>query len=719
MSQKLVEILLDTIPTSCFLINHEYKTIYCNQAAVDLFTQDQYDRQYLIDRSRYIYPDYESDKTYVDRVLMEACGKVSAEGRFKFEHPHTTLQGELMPCEVTIAPLQIQGNQHFLYYVRDLRENQLIYAEMKRREAAEEENRAKTRFLARMSHEIRTPMNVVLGITEVQLMREDLPPETKEALSRIYSSSDLLLTIINDILDLSKVEAGKMEIVPHVYETAGLIMDTVQLNLMNKGGKDIKFTLAVDENLPTQLMGDELRIKQILNNLLSNAFKYTEQGSIKFEVSISEDFTLLFYVKDTGQGMTAEQIKLLFESEFTRFNTQSNRAVQGSGLGMSIANQLITLMGGHIHVNSEADKGTIITVRIPQRAVVDTVLGPEGVKSLQNFHTIPRRQVRTLNSPPPPMPGGRVLVVDDIESNLYVARELLLTYKLNVDTAESGYEAVSRIKDGEVYDIIFMDHMMPGMDGIETTKQLRVLGYEHPIIALTANTMGDQGRLFLQNGFNGFVSKPIDIKQLNTYLFQFIYDKYSEQLVAVNEETLHHTGISQSLAEAFVRDAGQAKSVLDIDLQDLDENTLQSYITHIHVIKGALLNIGEASAAKVADALVQAARSGDMLTVQAISPGFLTRLQAVVNALSPPEEDNIENEDIAFLREQLAFIHLACKAYDITSARECLDTLGQKPWSKNTRELISEIATLLLRGYFEETAKLTRKALKNRGEAWS
>ena len=549
-AEERVKLVLDASPMSCYLLDSNHRVLDCNQAAIELFARqpgrqfvETYPnrpdfgkcespgcggcrdsgrdsclaRRYLIDNYRHIFPDR-------GKSMAECFGKASRNGICRLELPVSTLYGETLSCEITIVPVTYQEGNGFAVYMRDLRAE-------KRREIAEEENQAKSRFLARMSHEIRTPMNAVLGIAELQLQKETHPPETAEAFSRIYNSSNLLLTIINDILDISKVESGKMEIIPVTYETTGLIVDTVQLNLMHTGSKDISFSLSVDENLPSHLIGDELRIKQVMNNLLSNAFKYTAKGSVSLAIEVGDspnpdEVTLIVRVSDTGQGMTEEDINRLFNAEFTRFNIQSNRAIQGSGLGMSIAHSFITMMRGEIKVDSAPGKGSTFVVRLPQRKMDGRILGRETAERLQKLENVQKFRKRTDRFTLDPMPYGRVLVVDDVDINLYVAEGILASYEIVVETAGSGPEAIEKIGNGEVYDIIFMDHMMPEMNGLEATRIIRDMGYGHPIVALTANAIKDSEEMFMGNGFSGFVSKPIDIGKLNTYLVRFIRDKY-------------------------------------------------------------------------------------------------------------------------------------------------------------------------------------------------
>ncbi|MCL2011117.1 MAG: transporter substrate-binding domain-containing protein [Synergistaceae bacterium] len=395
-------------------------------------------------------------------------------------------------------------------------------------EAATAASRSKSVFLANMSHEIRTPMNAIMGITEILLNDDSVAPNTREALDKVYSSGELLLCIINDILDLSKIEAGKLELTWGEYDVASLINDVTTVNMVRIGSKPIEFELSVDENTPSTLYGDELRIRQILNNLLSNAFKYTESGVVRLSVYV-EDTTLVLRVSDTGCGMTEEQLTTLFDA-YTRFNVEANRMTEGAGLGMNITQNLVRLMGGEITVKSEPDIGTIFVVRLPsargeqtkQTKISSGVLGGETVERLRKFRTNGAKQIRRARISFEPMPHGSVLVVDDVESNIYVVQGLLAPYKLSVDSVMSGFEAIDKIKSGKVYDVIFMDHMMPKLDGIETTKLIRAHGYTNPIVALTANALTGQSEIFLSNGFDAFISKPIDVRELNAALKRFV-----------------------------------------------------------------------------------------------------------------------------------------------------------------------------------------------------
>jgi len=451
------------------------------------------------------------------------------------------------------------------------------------KEQAVEANRTKSSFLARMSHEIRSPMNVILGITEMHLEKEELPQDAREAFGKIYDSGYLLLNIINDILDMSKIEAGKLEIMPVNYDVVSLINDTIQLNVMRFDSKPIQFELQADERLPVTLFGDELRIKQILNNILTNAFKYTDSGKVllavdaEYETHEREEtpyMTLIFRVSDTGRGMTREQVDKLFD-DYTRFSLEASRTTEGTGLGMGITKRLVDLMNGGISVESELGKGSVFTVRLPQKLVENTgMLGRELAESISWF-----RFDRTAKKKAPQiireyMPYGKVLVVDDMEPNLYVARGLLSPYGLSIETAASGFEAVEKVKSGMKFDIIFMDHFMPEMDGIQTVKIIRSLGYTQPVVALTANAISGQADVFLENGFDGFISKPIDIRQLNETLNKLVRDRYPFETVEA----------ARQLNDNLRKNTGAVK----IDLSYIKVLVVDDFLPNLNVAAGML-----------------------------------------------------------------------------------------------------------------------------------
>jgi len=595
--------------------------------------------------------------------------------------------------------------------------------------ALETASKAKSEFLAKMSHEIRTPMNAILGITEIQLQKDTLAPDMKDVLGRISSSGYSLLEIINDILDLSKIEAKKMKLMPAEYETANLISDSIQLNIIRVGGKSIEIKLRVDKNVPSVLFGDELRIKQILNNLLSNAIKYTEKGEVELVVSAEPTndksdckVHLIFIVRDTGQGMKPEHVNKLFDETYARFNLEANRKVEGTGLGMSIVKNLVNMMNGKISVESEFGKGTTFTVRLLQGDVGSPPIGEELAQDLQNFHFKCKTQTKKSQIVRENMSYGSVLIVDDMETNLYVAKGLMVPYGLKIDTVSSGFDAIEKIKTGNSYDIVFMDQMMPEMDGVKTTKIMREFGYYKPIVALTANAVAGQAEMFLLNGFDAFISKPIDIRELNNILNRFVRDRQPQETLKSartqksEEKTEQPTPADEALLSIFARDAKKSEKILRSIYDrrnDYEKDDINTYIINVHAMKSALANIGENELSKFAGELEQAAREQNISAINSKTSEFLDALQAVILKTAPKQEENadIDDEDPAFLREKLLAIQSACKAYDKKTVKKTLSELDKKNWSRKTKETLNKIAEHILHSDFEKAAAVVKDSL--------
>jgi CheY-like chemotaxis protein/anti-sigma regulatory factor (Ser/Thr protein kinase)/HPt (histidine-containing phosphotransfer) domain-containing protein len=401
-----------------------------------------------------------------------------------------------------------------------------------------------------MSHEMRTPLNAIIGFAELELGKEkeakDLyPADTRESLEKIYSSGVTLLGLINDILDISKIESGKFELIPVNYDTPSLINDTVVLNIVRIGSKPIVFKLDIDENLPARLFGDELRIKQILNNLLSNAFKYTKEGQVILRIRCERDDAgvwMNYSVSDTGMGIREEDVNKLF-GEYNQVDTKSNRHIEGTGLGLAITKRMVEMMNGAISVTSEYGKGTTFTVRILQGFISDIVIGKELAENLMEFRYIMARQDRNRQLVRTHIPYARVLVVDDVATNLDLARGIMKPYGMTVDCVTSGQASIDLIRKGEPrYNAIFMDHMMPGMDGLEAVRIIRnEIDSDYartvPIIALTANAIIGNEKLFLNNGFQDFLTKPIDIMKMNGAVNRWVRDRELEKKLGLDVES--------------------------------------------------------------------------------------------------------------------------------------------------------------------------------------
>ncbi|MDR2731761.1 MAG: response regulator, partial [Fibromonadaceae bacterium] len=497
-----------------------------------------------------------------------------------------------------------------------------------------------------------------------------------------------------------------------------------QLNIIRIENKPVEFKLKVDKNIPLELMGDELRVKQVLNNILSNAFKYTAAGEVLMSVSAekykSEDYDvmLVFRVKDTGQGMTEEQVRKIFD-EYSRFNLSSNRSIEGTGLGMSITRNLINLMEGEISVESEPEKGSVFTIRLPQKSASTEILGREASENLQNFRMLNSSQMKKMQIVRDSMPYGRVLIVDDVESNLYVAKRLLNPYDLSLETASNGFDAIEKVKSGKIYDIIFMDHMMPKMDGIEATRIIRSLNYKHPIIALSANAIAGQAEIFIEKGFDGFISKPIDTRQLNTELNRLIRDKQTPEVIAKAQEKAAIkrsmqtvSALDTDLLAIFAQDAKKSLAVFEEILSNMDNATdedLKLFTINAHAMKSALTNIGEKVLSQIALALETAGKEQDKNTIKKRTRELMDALKKIIEKTEKSKKFAESDGNTAYLYEQLKIVSDACAKYDARTADFALAKLGEMVWSYETGDILEQISKHILFSEFEEAGALALK----------
>lgn len=492
--QNAKETVIESMDEGIIVSDNQMNFLYANPAACELFPDMKLGEGSISDSE--IQAIYEQSGTVID------LNDKSYEIRTSEIRDEVKVRGYMLSV-IDVTEMTAQAKM-----MRELKEK------------AENASHVKSAFLANMSHEIRTPMNAILGMTEIAL-RGELDPQQRDAVEQIKSASMTLITIINDILDFSKMESGKMEIVEADYDLMTLVQDVYHIISGKVEEKNLKLEIEIDPTMPKGLYGDEIRLKQVLINLVNNAVKFTDQGSIRLNIGYEkkeDDFLFKASVRDSGIGIRPEDLERIFNS-FEQSDTFRNRKKEGSGLGLAISRQLLILMGGEIHVESVYRQGSHFYFEVPQRVTNEE---PCGELNLERRQT---RTVQTAEYENFRAPEAKVLIVDDNLVNRKVAAGLMKPFAMQIDTAKSGEEAIEMVKQKE-YHLIFMDHMMPDMDGVEATHVIRELEGEYyqkvPIIALTANAISGVKEMFLAEGMDDFIAKPIDFKELSEKIVHWL-----------------------------------------------------------------------------------------------------------------------------------------------------------------------------------------------------
>ena len=561
------------------------------------------------------------------------------------------------------------------YHLNTLHQMDYAAQLVEARDAADKANEAKSEFLANMSHEIRTPINAVLGMNEM-ILRESLQareqlPDDREAVRRVFtdisnyggnieSAGHNLLAIINDILDFSKIESGKMEIVDAPYRFSSVLNDVSNMIIFKARDKGLDFLVDVDSDLPDGLYGDEVRVRQVMTNLLNNAVKYTKTGSVTLSVHIAPGdeiregsaVRLVIAVKDTGIGIREEDRAKLF-GKFERVDLQQNSTVEGTGLGLAITRSLVGMMGGSIDVESEYGAGSVFTVTLPQ-----TVVSAEAVGDFkEKFEQSMRRTAAYKGSFR--APDACILIVDDTKMNLTVATGLLKKTALQIDTASGGPEAIELARSKR-YDLILMDQRMPGMGGTEAMQRIKALdesaNAETPFVCLTADAVSGAKERYLAEGFTDYLTKPIDSKALEAMLMKYLpAEKVMPVGAAEAPEAekpsndgfapLRGAGIDPRIGLSYCQDdADFYRSILREYALGAEEKLRalrdayaaqdwKDYAVYVHALKSTSRTVGAAALSERAAQLEAAANGGDAGTIRSEHDALLARYETVVAAI--------------------------------------------------------------------------------------
>lgn len=652
---------------------------------------------------------------------------------------------------VKFISLKAQSNQELLKVV-----------EIKRKEA-KSAGKAKTDFLANMSHEIRTPMNAICGMSDL-LLQTKLTDEQLDYVSTIKLSSDNLLSIINDILDFSKIEAGKMELVPQSYNLLSPLYSLQNTIDVRIGERPLDFKISIKRDMPTELYGDEVRVQQVILNLLTNAVKYSNQGHIElivdYEKIADDEIMLKITVKDQGIGIKKEDMPKLFEA-FSQVDMERNHRIEGTGIGLTITERLVRSMGGSITLESEYGVGTTFYVSMRQKvedfnSVIDTESTDDFVvishsNILKGFVSGKKKIAKFI------APDAKVLVVDDNEANLKVAKGLMGQYKLSVRTCTSGKAALDILETDKSFDILFIDHMMPEMDGVELTKILRSSNDDYlkyvPIIALTANAIKGVSEMFLANGFTEYLSKPIDTERLGEVLNKWIPENKKkeameeEESVADNNEAVDENeenllnmlrqienvdydkamtlcgkseDILLSVIEVYVKSYSQIKERIDSTYAKED---LKNYAIEVHGVKSSSRSIGNDVLGEMAYRLEIEAKDGNIAYVKENHSEFVMKYEQFVGKLKEivdklKTEEKIEK--VKFSKEEmLSMINECISLYDefeTTKAEEVLKKLQCAECDENIMNLINDAIDSAELFDFDEVTKILTNIKESLGE---
>ena len=725
-----IRLMLDSTPLIYILRDKDFNIIDCNLEGLKLFGIS--DKSEFIRNFRKYSPEFQPDGTSTadfERMLQK---KLSESNSYTVERTFLTARGEPIPVETTIVQVDWKGSCSYISYSRDLRE---IKAKEKKvqesieqsrklefqKEMAQAASEAKTQFLANVSHEIRTPMNAVLGMLEL-LLSEDLNKRQLRYVGDIKTSAMALLDIINDILDISKIQAGKFNLVPVNFDFRALVenISSMVKFLISNNKKDIRFDLEIQGKLPDYLFGDDIRLRQALLNLLSNAIKFTDRGFVKLHIDVT-DSSIGFAVSDSGIGIRANDIPGLFDT-FYQVRTQGGRSIRGTGLGLSITKVLIEMMGGNITVESVYGEGTTFHVEIPK------ILGD---RSSINYGS--ENEIITCSA------DTKVLAVDDNLINLNVMCGLLRLYNINAETVTSGPEAIELMKINS-YDIVFMDYMMPEMNGVEATRIIRGMGKTVPIIALTANAVTGAREMLLEAGMNDYISKPIIKTSLNHIIKNWIpaekilsittsskiinqseaemYKDFWERIDEIDELSMY-IGLERVSGQRDVYEKSLKLLIKEIEKcrinlnKFLDVNDMHNFCVEVHSMKGSLANTGAMDLSESAYELEVASENENVAFCLLNLPFFLENLNSLSAKLEEAFSGITQNPIPAEIPPELPpifknMIH-AFENTDYIAIENEMKKLERMEFSGGLKDKIEELKDAVLVMDYENAREVIRE----------
>ncbi len=680
------ELVIETMDIGLIIVDRDYGYLDANTYAAKVFPE-------LLKIER-------RNNIWMTIPEMKEIFQGGAAGEFKRNEKYY----EWKKSEVYLEKRQ-RGYALCLYDITEPKKAMLGLMEMKQQ--AEAECEEKSIFLANASHEIRTPMNVILGMSEV-CMQKTANREMKNALRIMKEAGEGLLETINGILDFSKIEAGKVEVQEEVYSLEKVLLDFYEMMQGRLYHKNVEFKVQIGKQVPKMLRGDEGKVRIVLMNLLSNAGKYTREGSIilKAERWAEEGKQWIFFeVRDTGIGMASKDVNRIFE-KYTQVGEDSEIRRAGTGLGLSITRSLVVAMGGDIQVETSLGEGSVFRVRLPMAVEEERYFDYTEVTKewLEKYHK--REETEEAEEITVIYPKGKAFVVDDMEVNLKVAQGMLALYQIQSRGALSGAMALEELKQ-ETYDILFIDQMMPQMDGIETLRKIRDLGIVTPAVALTAQNIPEEIRRLKENGFDDVLVKPLERKKLEQKLEVYMSEKKQKG-----------RGVQSRNQRDVLKSYYYQVSEIAENLWRLYREDFETFLIQVHGIKGASQNIGAVLAGNLAEQMEQEGKKGNRVWVEEKLEEFSAVLQRTLEwvkkkieeaSLQRPKKEKLEKSQLMFMAEKL-------EEFELEEAQEELENIMQYSYSAREEEMLFDLERQIVNLEYNEAVKVIREFLKEEGK---